>query len=160
MMGKTWHQHVMRVHYKETDQMGVVHHGNYVSWFEIGRTEMMRDAGIAYSDMEDLGLLLPVLDLEVKYHKPARYDDCVAIYTKLTDYTPVRLQFEYEVRRVHKDACLVNDPQNVNDENNKTGDMIASGHTLHMWLNNEWKPARLDKVAPDVYKLLDDIANE
>lgn len=153
-MKKTWHEHVMRVHYKETDQMGVVHHANYVGWFEVGRTEMMRDAGIAYSHMEDLGLLLPVLELDVKYHKPARYDDCVSIYTKLTDYTAIRLQFDYEVRRVDEARCLSGRASGDESTDEPAGELIASGHTLHMWLNDQWKPARLDKVAPDVYQLL------
>lgn len=162
-MGKMWHQHVMRVHYKETDQMGVVHHGNYVSWFEIGRTEMMRDSGIAYRDMENLGLLLPVLDLDVKYHNPARYDDCVAVYTKLTHFTAVRMHFDYEVRRIDESICTSNPSTRGDHERSAdelAGELLASGKTLHMWLNKKWKPARIDRVAPDVYELLHDIISE
>lgn len=146
-----WHQHHLRVHYKETDQMGVVHHANYVSWFEIGRTEKMREIGIAYREMEELGLLLPVLDLDIKYHKPARYDNCVAIYTQLTDITPVRMQFDYEVHLVEASTCssVSNEHDTTNEQ---AGKLLASGQTLHMWLNEDWRPTRLDRAAPDVFK--------
>lgn len=148
-----WHMHPLRVHYKETDQMGVVHHANYVSWFEIGRTEMMRHLGIAYRDMEDLGLLLPVLDVNVKYHQPARYDHCVLIYTSLAEFSRVRMKFKYEIRLAKDEYCMV---QQVADPlvrgNDRQGELLSSGHTLHMWLNSDWKPARLDQAAPDVYE--------
>lgn len=156
-MNNKWHQHNIRVHYKETDQMGVVHHANYVSWFEIGRTEKMRDVGIAYSDMEDLGLLLPVLDMEVKYHKPARYDECVAIFTKLTHFTAVRMQFDYEVRLVTDEECTGKSDPNINVNSELKGDLLATGKTLHMWLNDKWRPARLDRIAPDVFKRLNEL---
>lgn len=155
-MKNEWHEHIMRVNYKDTDQMGVAHHGNYVSWFEIGRTEMMRDKGIAYSKMEDLGLLLPVLDLNVTYAKPARYDDCVGIYTKLTKSTAVRLEFGYEVRLLNEGACVTNTTVKKPDTNSDR-ELLATGGTVHMWLNKDWKPARVDKIAPDVFKLLRDV---
>lgn len=143
-----WHVHHKRVHYQETDQMGVVHHANYISWFEIGRTEAMRAAGIRYKDMEQLGLLLPVLDVEVKYHHPACYDDLVAIYTNLSYYTPVRMEFTYEIRN-HNDFNKTEHKQMQ-----PVGKILASGKTVHMWVNQEWKPARLDRIAPDIYKWL------
>lgn len=147
-----WHKHVIRVHYKETDQMGVVHHGNYISWFEIGRTEWMRANGIAYSRMESQGLMLPVLDLGVKYRKSAYYDDCIAIYTKIASLSAARLEFGYEVRKVEntQSTLSVNEGEVVAPE----GELLASGTTLHMWINKEWKPVRIDKTAPEVYTLL------
>jgi len=153
MMSGKWHQHVLRVHYKETDQMAVVHHANYVSWFEIGRTEMMRDLGIAYRDMEALGLLLPVLDIKIEYHAPARYDDCIAVYTKLTDYSAVRLQYHYDIRRINKTSTYkyFKEPE---------GELLASGYTLHMWLNKQWRPARLDRLAPDIYESLEQMVSK
>lgn len=134
---------MLRVHYQDTDQMGVVHHANYVSWFEIGRTEMMRDTGFAYSKIEELGLLLPVLDLNITYQKPAHYDDYLAIYTKVTTYSAVRLEFAYEVRRIKDEAVERSEEE-----------LLASGSTLHMWLNDQWKPARIDKIAPSVFELI------
>lgn len=158
MMENMWHQHLLRVHYKATDQMGVVHHANYISWFEIGRTEMMRYLGIAYRKMEELGLLLPVLDVNVKYHKPAYYDDCVAIYTSLATFSPIRLTFNYEVRRLSDMECQENNVQHKLSSE-RMGELLTSGQTVHMWLNQQWKPARLNKVAPDIYKQLNDLLN-
>lgn len=155
-LGKLWHRHLLRVHYKATDQMGVVHHANYISWFEMGRTEMMRHLGIAYRDMEDLGLLLPVLDVKVKYHKPAHYDDCVAIYTRLTEFSPIRLTFNYEVRRVQEKDCQPSEREQLIKPE---GELLTSGQTVHMWLNKQWKPARLNRVAPEVYDMLKEIVN-
>lgn len=132
--------HEIRVSYKDTDQMGVAHHANYVHWFEIARTEMMRNDGIAYKDMEDLGLLLPVLDMHVQYRNPAYYDDLLSISTKITRFSPARLQFSYEIHTI----------------TDKKSDrvLLATGTSLHMWLNKQWKPARLHKVAPDIYTKL------
>lgn len=148
-MTKQWHKHLLRVHYQATDQMGVVHHANYISWFEMGRTEMMRHLGIAYRDMEALGLLLPVLDVQVKYHQPAHYDDCIAIYTRLAEFSPIRLTFDYEVHRVSEEECQSGNYEQLTEP---TGELLTSGQTVHMWLNKRWKPARLNKVAPDVYE--------
>lgn len=147
-MSKQWHQHNLRVHYKETDQMGVVHHANYVSWFEIGRTEYMREKGLNYRKIEELGLLLPVLDVNVRYQKPARYDDYVAIFTQLTDFSPVRLKFAYEVRRID-DTVAHN-----NYEERPYGELLSTGSTLHMWVNENWRPKRLDKAEPEIYQQL------
>src|SRR5690625_7825213 len=93
-----WHLHMIHVLLQDTEQMAVYHHGNFVGLFEIGSTEMMRAVGIAYKKMESLVLLLPVVDMNIHYHRPARYDECLAIYTKLTTYSAVRLEFSYEVR--------------------------------------------------------------
>lgn len=148
-MNSNWTQETMRILYKDTDQMGVGHHANYVTWFEMGRTEWMRKFGLAYSDMESKGLLLPVMNVEVNYKKPAHYDDQISIFTRVTEYSKVKIVFEYEARiyesneRVEKGVVL--EPY---------GELLASGSTTHMWLNQDWKPARLDKKAPEVFELL------
>ncbi|MFD2209663.1 acyl-CoA thioesterase [Virgibacillus halophilus] len=149
-MKQTWHQEKMRVHYKDTDQMGVVHHANYVTWFEIGRTEAMRQAGMAYSKVEELGLMLPVVDVEASYHKPARYDDQVIIFTSITELSPVRLRFAYEVRKI-------SDEKQDNTAIEPYGELLTSGTTLHMWVNQKWRPARIDKKAPKIYALLQEL---
>ena len=69
----------VRVRYKETDQMGIAHHSNYIVWFEIGRTEYCRAAGLPYRSMEDAGLLILVTAVECRYRRPARYDDAVSV---------------------------------------------------------------------------------
>lgn len=151
-MTHIWHKHVMRVHYKETDQMGVVHHANYISWFEIGRTEWMRANDVAYSKMESLGLMLPVLGVDVKYRKSAYYDDCIAIYTKIASLSAARLEFGYEVRKIGNAQSLLS--SNEEEIATPEGELLASGTTLHMWINRGWKPVRIDKTAPEVYTLL------
>jgi len=151
-MKNQWHQHQQRVHYQETDQMGVVHHANYVGWFEIGRTEMMRSVGIAYSDMEKLGLLLPVVNIDIQYRRPARYDEMVSIFTNIISFSAVRLEFEYEIR------LLEGDSSSTNSDNKQTiepyGKLLSKGKTKHMWVDQDWKPTRIDKVAPEVFSLL------
>lgn len=159
-MANQWHEHKLRVHYKETDQMAVVHHANYVSWFEIGRTEMMRDGGISYHDMEEMGLILPVLEVNVKYHKPAHYDDYVVIYTKISHYSPVRLQFDYEVRKISETSLSNHESRDDAQSFKTTGELLATGSTLHMWLNQEWKPARIDKIAPKAFQLIKEVSNQ
>src|SRR5699024_7142273 len=95
-----WFQQNKRVQYQETDRMGVVHHANYVTWFEIGRTEWMRAKDIAYGELEEKGLLLPVLNVTIDYGASAYYDDCIAIFSKVSQANPIRLQFTYDIRRV------------------------------------------------------------
>lgn len=153
MVKEKWHQEKLRVHYKDTDQMGVAHHANYVSWFEIGRTEWMRKEGLAYRRMEELDLLLPVVQMEAKYERPARYDDCLAIFTKVTKVTAIRLQFEYEVRKINEAAGSEKDMQEQ-DDMMPYGERLTTGSTLHTWVTSNWKPARIDKVAPSVYAIL------
>ncbi|SDC08890.1 acyl-CoA thioester hydrolase [Paenibacillus sp. UNCCL117] len=129
-----WHNYEIRVRYQETDQMGVVYHANYLTWLEIGRTEMIRELGIPYERLEAQGLLLPVLEADLKFRQPARYDDRVTVYTRLESLTPMRLHFAYEVKR--------------------DDDLLVAGATRHVWVNRSWKPVRLDREAPAVYALL------
>jgi acyl-CoA thioester hydrolase len=88
----------IRVRYGETDQMGVVYHGNYPSYFEVARVEFFRDLGIPYKDLEDKGIMLPVVDLGIKYLKPAYYDDVLHIQTTIPEIPKsVRFHFEYVI---------------------------------------------------------------
>lgn len=153
-MAEIWHQHHMRAQYKDTDQMGIVHHGNYVTWFEVGRTEWMRHYGMAYSKMEDMGLLLPVMDVNVTYKKSARFDDCVAIFTKIANYSRVRLEFQYEARKISEEEFARSEER---ETVKPFGELLAKGSTMHMWVNQEWKPARINKVAPEVYAVLQNL---
>jgi acyl-CoA thioester hydrolase len=86
-----------RVRYGETDQMGVVYHGNYAQFLEMGRVEWLRSLGISYRDMEENGIMLPVVLLSVKYIKPALYDDVLTIKTILKKKPSVRIEFEYTI---------------------------------------------------------------
>jgi acyl-CoA thioester hydrolase len=89
----------VRVRYAETDQMGVLHHANYLVYFEQARTELLRQQGRTYRDMEAEGFFLVIAKAEVKYRAPARYDDLLTIRTTVTRTSPVRLEHCYEVFR-------------------------------------------------------------
>jgi acyl-CoA thioester hydrolase len=87
----------VRVRYGESDRMGYVYYGNYPLYYEVGRTEMLRSLGLTYKDMEDDGIILPVIHLESNYLLPAVYDDLLTVKTFLKDFPGVRIRFEYEV---------------------------------------------------------------
>ena len=89
----------IRVRYAETDRMGLLHHANYLVYFEQGRTELLRERGKTYRDLEDQGYLLVLVKVEVRYRQPARYDDLLTLRTIVTRVTPVRIEHRYEVRR-------------------------------------------------------------
>lgn len=89
----------LRVRYPETDPMGVVHHTHYLVWFEIGRTELMRQAGCPYADLEKEGILMPVVEAACRYLSPARYDDEILVETSLEEVTRVTSRFSYRVLR-------------------------------------------------------------
>jgi acyl-CoA thioester hydrolase len=92
-----YHQIQIRVRYSETDQMGVVYHGNYAQYFEIGRVEWLRNKGISYKWMEENGIMLPVVSLTMNYRKPAHYDELLTLKTILKNKTSVKIEFDYEL---------------------------------------------------------------
>jgi acyl-CoA thioester hydrolase len=89
----------IRVRYAETDRMGLLHHANYLVYFEQGRTELLRSMGYAYRDLEDQGYLLVLTKLEIKYRSPARYDDLLTLRTTVVRSTAVRIDHRYELLR-------------------------------------------------------------
>jgi acyl-CoA thioester hydrolase len=146
MSEEHWYQHQLRVRYAETDQMGVVYHANYLNWFEIGRTELIRELGYPYSSIEAKGLLLPVVEADLKFKKPARYDDLVTIRTKVLEMTSVRLHFAYEIRKVSEDKAT--------ESEGNSGELLVTGTTRHVWVNPSWRPVRIEKEAPELWQLL------
>ena len=88
-----------RVRYCETDQMGVVHHGNYAQYFEMGRIEWLRNFGLSYREMEANGVGLPVVNLQTNFHKPCLYDDELTLFTSLKDFPTAKIVFEYQLMR-------------------------------------------------------------
>ncbi|TLS39138.1 acyl-CoA thioesterase [Pseudalkalibacillus caeni] len=123
------------VRYHETDQMGIVHHGNYVNWFEVGRTNFIKDLGVSYRKLEESGVLLPVLEVNVVYHSPARYEDIVTVRTMLEEYNGIRLKLGYEVYR------------------NEDQKRIVSGTTEHCWTSIEMKPVSIKRKRPELHEL-------
>lgn len=87
----------IRVRYAETDQMGVVYHGNYAAFFEMGRTEWLRNQGVTYKELEEMGVMMPVVSLTMNYKKPARYDDLLTVRTILKSQDGVKIEFDYEI---------------------------------------------------------------
>ena len=114
----------VRVRYAETDRMGVVYYANYLVWFEVGRTEWLRDSGWTYREMELEGIALPVIEAHCDYRQPARYDDDIEIRTRASLLTPVRIRFDYDL--VRQDQTRV-----------------ASGYTVHAALDASGRPCRL-----------------
>lgn len=121
----------VRARYADTDQMGVVYYANYLVWFEVARTEWLRDAGWTYRDMEHEGISLPVIEARCEYRQPARYDDEVEIRTSATALTPVRVRFDYRMIRT-ADGC-----------------QLAEGHTVHASMS-AGRPCRLPGRVADL----------
>jgi acyl-CoA thioester hydrolase len=124
------HRSRVRVRYAETDRMGVVYYANYLVWFEVGRTEWLRQSGWSYSAMErEGGVQLPVIEAHCEYRQPARYDDEIDIDARASLLTPVRIRFDYTLTRA-ADTML-----------------LAEGHTIHAAVDAAGRPCRLpDRV--------------
>ncbi len=115
----------VRVRYAETDSMGVVYYANYFVWFEVARTDWIRAHGWTYREMEEAGFILPVIEADCRYRRPARYDDEVEIRTHASLTSPVRLEFRYELHARHADEPL------------------AVGRTMHAAVGRDGRPRRL-----------------
>lgn len=113
----------VRVIYGDTDAMGIVYYANYYRWFEMGRVELLRKYGVVYRDLTSRGIHLPVLNSSCRYHKPARYDDSLIIYARLSELKRARLAFEYRIES--EDSML-----------------ISTGHTEHAFTDTSGKPLR------------------
>ncbi|PTX63230.1 acyl-CoA thioester hydrolase [Melghirimyces profundicolus] len=132
----TVHETVLRVRYQETDQMGVVHHSNYAVWFEVGRTAFIREIGVSYGELEEQGILLPVVDLHCRFNSPARYEDEVRVLTRVGEMRGPKITFRYEVRR------------------KSDNELVARGETIHMWTDRRMKRFNLKRQKPELYHLL------
>src|ERR1700676_2116210 len=113
---------LVTVRYAETDMMGIVYHGSYLPWFEIGRTTLLKELGLPYRQLETEGFRLPVLEVTAKYLRPAVYDDTLTIVTTMREKPLLRIRLEYEVLR--------------GDE------LLATGQTLHAFVDLHGKPVR------------------
>ncbi len=113
----------VRVRYSETDQMGIVYHAHYLVWFEIGRTEWCRAAGIPYAEMERQGLFIPVTRVEATFRRRSSYDDAVRVETRMAELSGRGCAFSYEIR----DAA---------------GELLADGATRHVFTDPSGRPTR------------------
>ena len=118
-----------RIIYGDTDQMGVAYYANYLRWFEIGRTELLRQIGIPYASIEEKGRRFPVTEVSCRYFRPSRYDDVITIETALTSLGRVTLTFSYRLLR------------------KEDGALIASGWTKHACVD---KKVEVAKIPPDL----------
>lgn len=96
----------VRVRYSETDQMGVVYYGNYAQYYEVGRVEALRQLGMSYRALEEEGTMLPVLQLECKYIRPAKYDDELRVVTIIKELPSTRIRFDHEI--YNEEGVLLN----------------------------------------------------
>ena len=113
-----------RVHFYDTDTMGVVHHSNYIKWFELGRVEYLRKLNVTLGEMMNDDILCPITEIEAKYKSPARFDDEIVIETTATALTKVKMEFEYKVfRKTDNKILVIGRSQNVFTDKN-TGKII------------------------------------
>ena len=122
----------IRVRYADTDQMRVAYYSRYLEWFEVGRTEYLREFGWPYRRMEEEGVFLPVVEAHVRYHKSARYDDRIQVRTCVGEISGARLKIECEVWREDQ--------------------LLASGYTVHTFLNADGKLIRPPKMFVEALK--------
>jgi len=118
------HRTTYRVIYGDTDNMGQAYYGNYLRWFEIGRSEMFRELGLSYKEVEDRGIFLPVAEAHCKYAAPAKYDDVLVIETALDPSIKAAIKFDYSI--YHEDGRT----------------LIAKGYTKHPCVNRDGKVVR------------------
>lgn len=131
------HETEIRVRYGETDQMGIVYHPNYYEYFEIGRTEFLRDlANISYKDIEDSGIMMPITETYCKYIMPAKYDDELIVRTWIKALTVARITFEYKIIRKEDKTTLV------------------KGETSLAFTSKEGKPINMKKHNKKLYEEL------
>lgn len=133
-MSKIEHKTEVRVIYADTDAMSVVYHSNYLKWFEVGRTELLRSINYPYARLEEEGFMLPVAECGCKYIHPARYDDLLEITTAITQVKAATIIMEYEI---HKKS---------------TGQLLVTGFTKHAVIDRSFKPIRLRNATPDLYE--------
>lgn len=131
----TPHQSRLRVRYAETDQMGVVYYANYLVWMEIGRVELVRARGCNYKELEREGWFLSVVGVDCRYVSPARYDEEIIVETEIASASQRAVEFRYAIRSA---------------ESNR---LLAEGSTRHLWLNREWRPARLPEKYRDLLRV-------
>ncbi len=130
---------IIKVRYKETDQMGVVYYGNYFTWFEIGRNEFFRKLNCPCGELEEKGVFLPVIETRCKYIEPAKFDEEIAIQTKLVELKGVRMELRYEIYRV----------------SDKT--LLAEGFTCHAFVDETMKPINFRRKFRSLWDKLQEV---
>ena len=135
MIENGWHATQTRVRYKDTDRMGVVYYGNYLTFFEVGRAEYMRSLGYPYAELEGKGSALAVIEASAKYHSNVGYDELITVKTSVAEIGRVRLRFDYEI---------------FSEDNT----LLVTGFTVHACVNNDRKPSRIPEALVNAVKEL------
>lgn len=130
-----------KINYYETDGMRVVHHSNYIRWFEEARIDFLEKAGMPYEKMEEEGIMIPVLSVSCEYKIPLHFGDTFRIESYITKFNGVKLNVAYEVF------------------NDKTDKLCVTGTTTHCFVNMDFKPVRTKKDYPEIYKAFADKYN-
>lgn len=120
-------------HYYETDMMGVVHHSNYIRWFEEARLDLMDQASFPYKKMEELGVIIPIINVECEYKNFVTFDEEVTIIVKVESFNGVRMQMSYEIYK------------------NWDNSLCVVGKTGHCFLDKDKKVIRLKRDYPHIY---------
>lgn len=126
----------IRVNFSDTDAMGVVYNANYLIWCEIGRTQLIREWGLPYTEFARRGINVPVAEAHLRYLVPARYDDVVLVETTVKEFSPARITFGYRMLR------------------EGDGKLLCEGYTMHGFINAEGRPVAISKAAPDLYQAM------
>ena len=126
-------------HYYETDMMGVVHHSNYIRWFEEARIDLMEQAGFPYKEMEDKGVLIPVIGVECQYKHFVTFDEEVTIITKIDSFNGVKMNMAYEIYR------------------NIDNTLCVTGKSSHCFVDKNKKILRLKRDYPEIFNLFDEM---
>ncbi|MDQ6601736.1 MAG: acyl-CoA thioesterase [Chloroflexota bacterium] len=139
MVATTMHRPALvRTRYAETDQMGFIYHSNFFAYFEIGRCELVRATGMTYADLETHGIQMPIKECGAQFRLAARYDDLLAIGTRVELLTGVRVRFGYQVHRIQ----------------NGEATHLAGGFTDHLFIDRSGRPTRVHK-RPEVWPTLE-----
>ena len=127
------YEYIRKVNYYETDMMGIVHHSNYIRWFEEARIEFLGHCGLPYRKMEDEGIMIPVVSVDCRYKTPAKFGDEIIVKTTLVRYNSIVMELTYEVI------------------NKASGDICVTGNSSHCFVNSDnFKPISLKKERPDM----------
>ena len=130
----------IKVRYAETDAMAVVHHANYYIYFEVAREDLIRESGISYKDLEDKGIMMPLIETHCKYIEAAKYDDDLVVESSISELTPVKVRIEYIVRRKNDNTIL------------------ATGNTLQTFVDsNEFKIVNLKRNNEEIWNKFTEI---
>lgn len=125
-----------KVNYYETDQMGIVHHSNYIRYFEEARMNMMDDLGLSHVEIEQSGFFVPVMFVDCRYLQPLRFGDSFVVFTRLTKFDGIKMELDYEIHR----------------EDGET--LCTTGRSGHCFLDHEMRPVRMKRYYPDIYQKL------